>query len=276
MYKIGISLSGGGARGIAHLGVLQALHDRSLEPEIVSGTSMGAIIGALYASGSEPRAIFDEIKKDDHFWNIYALSRPRLGFGNQKITNKILSKFIAKNDFTSLKKPLYISVTNLNLGTNEIINSGDKLFETVMASASIPIIFQPIEINKMLYVDGGITDNMPLEVLRSQCKFLIGSHVNHLDEMDGIKNLASLADRVFQISVFNTIRDHLSQCDLFVDPPELKDFSILNFHKTDELFNIGYQHTLQLIDSTDFSQLKKSFWQRIFISDKKQHDLLKK
>lgn len=272
MHKIGIALSGGGARGIAHLGVLQALHERGLEPEIVSGTSMGAIIGALYAAGNSPRKIFEETREDDRFWDIYALSRPRLGFGSQKLTHKLMDKLIAHNDFAKLKKPFFVSTTNLTTGANEIISKGKNLYEAVLASSSIPVLFRPIRLNGMLYVDGGITNNMPLDVLRPRCRFLIGVHVNYVERKEEIKNIPELADRVFQIAVYNTIRDHLDQCDLYIDPPELRNYGVLNFHEMEKYFQIGYDYTTQLIDSTELKIPKRSFWQKVFLSEKNQSD----
>ena len=140
-YKFGIAFSGGGARGIVHLGVLEALHKYGIHPEIISGTSMGALVGVFYAAGYEPRQILDLVKTSKTI-KLFKWQLPSSGLIDLKKLRSVLEKNIGEDDFSALKKPFYCSVVNLNSGHSEIKSSG-KLFQWVLASASIPVIFEP-------------------------------------------------------------------------------------------------------------------------------------
>ena len=140
-YRFGISLSGGGARGILHIGVLEALRNHGIHPEIISGTSIGAFIGVMYAAGMKPLDILDLVKSS----KLYKMVRwkvPSSGLLDLRKVKDVLEKYIPEDDFSALKIPFCCAVTNLNSRLSEIKNSG-KLFQWVLASASIPLIFEP-------------------------------------------------------------------------------------------------------------------------------------
>ena len=130
--KIGIALSGGGARGIAHIGVLQALDENGVFPDVISGTSAGSIVGALYASGKTPLEILKVVEKSKVYKTI-KFGMPLKGLTDLSYLAKLLSENIEKDSFESLSRKLFIAVSNLNSGELEIINKG-KLFDVVVAS----------------------------------------------------------------------------------------------------------------------------------------------
>lgn len=258
-YKFGIALSGGGARGIVHIGVLEALHKYGIRPEIISGASAGALVGAFYASGMEPMEIL-ELVKSNKMVKMFKWQLPSNGLIDIKKVLSLLESQIKKDDFSDLKKPFYCSVVNLNSGHSEIKHEG-KLFQWVLASASIPIIFEPQVIDGNSYVDGGLLNNLPVDCIRNQCQILIGVHVNHNGTQDNISGIKAVAERTFRLAMSQNVRESLTKCDFVIDPPETRKFNTFDFRKADELFKIGFDETekriLQVFDSIDLSQVIK-------------------
>lgn len=178
----GLALSGGGARAIVHAGLLAALDEAKLKPDIISGASMGAIIGALYADGMPPKEMLKAMIKPE-LTNLPAWIGRRGGIGSLVVLREHLSKQLKATTFEQLQLQLVISVTNLNTGYNELINSG-LLIDWVVASASIPIVFQPVEIAGSYYVDGGLTNNLPIQAIEAPGRKIIAFESNHLDKVE--------------------------------------------------------------------------------------------
>ncbi len=256
-YKFGIALSGGGARGILHLGVLEALHKYGIRPEIISGTSMGALMGVFYAAGLEPLQIL-ELTKSSKMVKMIKWQLPSGGLIDLKKLLPILEKNIGADNFSALKKPFYCSVVNLNSGQCEIKSEG-KLFQWVLASASIPVIFEPQIIDDITYVDGGLLNNLPVDCIRNQCRILIGVHVNHNGPENDIFGMKAIAERTFRLAIGQNVRDSLAACDFVIDPPETRMFNTFDFKKADEIFQIGFETTerkiLEMFDSIDLNQV---------------------
>ncbi|MDP2337419.1 MAG: patatin-like phospholipase family protein [Bacteroidota bacterium] len=256
-FKFGIALSGGGARGIVHIGVLEALHKYGIRPEIISGASMGALVGVFYAAGFEPLQIL-ELVKSNKMVKMFKWQMPSGGLIDLKKVLSLLEENIGTDDFSSLKKSFYCSVVNLNSGHSEIKHEG-KLFQWVMASASIPIIFEPQIIDGNTYVDGGLLNNLPVSCIRDQCRILIGVHVNHNGSEKNISGIKAIAERTFQLVMSQNVRDSLAKCDFVIEPPETRKFNTFDFKKADEIFRIGFEETekriLEMFDSIDLSQI---------------------
>ena len=144
--KIGISLSGGGARGFAHIGVLKALEENDIFPDVIAGTSAGAIIGALYAAGKTPDEMLDFVRESS-ILKIFRVTLPNKGLTSLDYLRERLEEVLPVDDFASLQKELYVAVTNLKSGELEIIHHG-LLHETIMASSAIPLVFKPVEIDR--------------------------------------------------------------------------------------------------------------------------------
>ncbi len=244
---IGITLSGGSARGFAHIGVLKALSEINVEPEIISGTSMGAMVGVLYAAGFTP----DEIKKI--VTRRRAIKMIRLSWGKNGLFDmgrlrRIMETEIKENDFSALKKPFYLAVSNINEGKSEIISSG-PLFDYVLASGAVPVIFTPQIINGITYVDGGLYNNLPANAIRDKCKTLIGSHVNYIGEIDSFKGIRQIAERAFTLGIEYNVIPSKKLCDYMIEPPEMRKFSYWDFDKAEQIIEVGYNHTKKMIDS---------------------------
>lgn len=240
-FKFGIALSGGGARGILHIGVLEALHKYNIYPEIISGTSMGALVGVFYASGMKPLQILDLVK-ESKMHKMIKWKLPSGGLLDMKKVRTVLENHIEADDFSALKIPFFCTVTNLNSGLSEIKSSG-KLFPWVLASATIPVLFEPQIINGATYVDGGLFNNLQVDCIRHQCDFLIGVHVNHNGPEENITGFKAIAERTFRLIFAKNVNESLAKCDLVIDPYQTRLFNTFDFNKADEIFQIGFDET---------------------------------
>ena len=259
--KVGISLSGGGARGIAHIGVLAALKKYGIHPEIISGTSMGAIVGVLYASGYEPEQILDLIKLR-RLHKVISWAFPSGGLLDLDKVEEVLREHLPNDRFSALKKKFYCAVTNLNSGESELISSG-KLIDFVLASASIPIVFQPRIIDGKSYVDGGLLNNLPVEPLLNDADIIIGVHVNHNEEMKEVSGMKTIAERSFRLAIGKNVSEKFSLCDFVIDPPQIRKFSTFDFSKADEIYQIGFDETEhRILDFFDQLDLEKVMEER--------------
>lgn len=243
--KFGIALSGGGARGIAHIGVLDALQEFGIKPRVVSGTSMGAIVGVFYAAGFSPGEMLNIIL-ERKFHKMINWHMPFSGLIDIGQVQKVMTEMIGEDDFSSLKMPFYCAVTNLNSGLEEIKSEG-KLFQWVMASASIPVVFEPQVIEGQTYVDGGLLNNLPSEAIREKCQVLIGVHVNHNGPEEEVKGLKTIAERAFRLGIAQNVEDSKKICDFVIEPPEAREFNTFNFNKAEEIYKVGYDATVRQV-----------------------------
>lgn len=237
----GLVLSGGGTRGIAHIGVIKALEEAGISPEFVSGTSAGAIVGTLYSAGLGVNEMLQFFRGATLFsYRNYTYSKP--GLLNSDSYFKYFKAAIPHRDFKELKRKLFISVTNLITGRNEIFDEG-ALLDAVVASAAFPGMFSPVEINGYLYADGGITNNFPIEPLSWKCDFIIGSYVNPLKKVEpkDLKNTVAILDRVFHVNMYKMESPDFHKADVFVMPEELGRYKTFSLKHIDEVMEIGYR-----------------------------------
>jgi NTE family protein len=252
-YRIGLVLSGGGTRGFAHLGVIQALNDAGIYPDVISGTSAGALAGVLYADGYTPKEI-QKIMNSGSRLDFMRPTLPREGLLQIGGVLKILKNCLRAKTFEELKIPLYVSTTDLNNGKAVYFSKGE-LLDPVIASASIPVLFQPVIINNICYVDGGVLDNLPVKPIEKKCKILIGSFVNPVGYVEKISGLINIAERTFMLSMSKEIIEKAKKFDLLVAPLELRNYKILDPEKADELFALGYKATKAKLKEIDINML---------------------
>jgi len=243
-YNYGIALGGGGARGYAHLGILQALQEKGIRPDILSGTSAGAIAGAYIASGKSPAEAFELFRKH-RLIDFVQVRIPRTGLMNLDKLRIRLSEDIKADDLKDLEIPFFVTVSDIRNGRVEYINEG-PLVKMVQASASIPVLFSPVEIEGKILADGGIYDNVPVEPLRNVCEKLIAVNISPIQETDRLKNLIQIAARTFHLSVNSTINGLEDKCDLVIEPPALSEFDILDASRAQEAYDAGYEHCKNL------------------------------
>lgn len=255
--SLGIALSGGAARGIAHIGVLKALDQHGLSPGVIAGTSMGAIVGMLYAAGIAPDDIQVMLKKEK-LYKVLGFSFLKNGLFNLNPLKEILGEALGQNDFDVLKKDFFVSVSNLNTGKGEIISSGDHLYEYVIASASIPFVFPPQEINGQTYIDGGLFNNLPAEPLVGRCHRIIGVHVNFNGLEKDIKGTKAIAERSFRLAIEQNVKISRSYCDYYIEPRDLRDYSSWDYDKVDEIVEIGYENAMKSIHQFILPELEET------------------
>ena len=252
-YRIGLVLSGGGARGFAHLGVLQALNEEDIFPDIISGTSAGALAGALYCDDHTPNEILKIMKlqsKLDYMRPVV----PRDGLLQISGVVKLLENNLKAKTFDKLKMPLFVCATDLNNGRSIYISKGE-LITAVIASSSIPVLFKPVIINKIYYVDGGVLDNLPIKPIQNKCNLLLGSFVNPVGYEESISGLITIAMRVFMLDQTKEMLEKKKYFDLLIAPAELTKFGILEVEKADEIFEMGYKQTKEKLRDTEVQKI---------------------
>lgn len=251
MPKIGIALSGGGARGFAHLGVLKALEELGITISELSGTSAGAIAGAFYCYGYKPDQILEIISKTGFLKSV----RPAwawTGLLSMDGFQEVLQKYLPENSFESLKIPLTVAASEIRHGRVTYFNSG-PLIPKIIASSSIPALFNPMILDGHVYVDGGIMDNLPVRPLVGMCDFIIGSHTNPVEQVFDIKNVKEITERSLLIAINVNSSHSKAHCNVVIEPPELGKFSTFDLSRGNEIFEIGYKYVKQNYSKDDFS-----------------------
>jgi NTE family protein len=243
--SLGICLSGGGARGAAHIGVLKALEEHDIRPTHVSGSSAGSLIGSLYAYGHSPLMIWKIVVET----NILSLIRIRWGAGLMDLSSfrKILPKYFAQDSFEGFLKPMFICISNLNSGQSEIVFSG-PLFSAIQASCAVPFVFKPVEIGDSLYVDGGLLNNLPAEPLRYRCDKVIGVNVIPVNPKEKISGFVDLAERSIDMIIRSNTESRIPMCDVFLEIDGIDDYAAYDIGKLKSFYELGYQHTIKRID----------------------------
>ena len=239
--SLGISLSGGAARGIAHIGVLQALEEAGIFPTHISGASAGALVGSLYAAGYSPQELM-EIVENTSLFNLFQVSAPVLGGGLVDISKikKILVEYIPDDEFGALKKPFFASVTNMSKGQAEIIHSG-PLADVVTASCAIPLLFKPQELYGQVYVDGGLLDNLPIKPLQESCTHVIGVNVTPINWEEGdLSNMYRMTMRTLEMIMWANVESNLKECDVAIEPHS-DDFGLFGLDKAQDIYQTGYE-----------------------------------
>jgi NTE family protein len=245
-YKVGLVLSGGGARGFAHVGVLKALNEAGIYPDVISGVSAGAIVGVLYADGRKPDEIM-KIFRQTTLFKYLEFSIPRQSLMKMTRLTRVLSDNLSAKSFNELKIPLYINATNLTDGRCEYFNSGE-LLKTVIASATVPVLFNPVMISGKTYVDGGVLNNFPIEPLLKKCNLLIGVNVNPTGYQDEFKSLMSIAERSFHLCFATTLPGKIKKCDIFIEPKGLEKYKLLDVTRNMEMFDLGHYSARKVIE----------------------------
>lgn len=280
--SVGLVLSGGGAKGIAHIGVIQALEDNDIPIDYISGTSMGAIVGGLYACGYTPSEMLDLIKsRSFSYWSTGVIdpnltyyflqddpqpSMLTLNLGDSTLLQSVVPSSLINpipmnfafmelfapytaqcgGDFNRLFVPLRTVCSDMT-HKRMVVNSGGSLGDAVRASMSFPLVFHPIERNGAVLYDGGIYDNFPVDVMRDNFapQIMIGVDVSAADEVTSSSNMmAQLEGMIIQRNDYNLPPDEGIKMRI-----HLSEFALLDFEKAQEIYRIGYNKALEMMDS---------------------------
>ncbi|MFD2552424.1 patatin-like phospholipase family protein [Bizionia sediminis] len=250
---IGLALSGGGMRGVAHVGAIKALEEHHIYPTHIAGASAGAIVGSLYAYGyscEEMLTFFKTVQLLDY--KKYALNKP--GFLDaEKYANFFTAKF-PEDNFSALKKKLFITATNLTDGKLEVFSSG-QLIKPVLASSAFPGLFAPISIGDKLYIDGGVLNNFPVELVKNDCQKTIGIYLNLFESVSNaeLKHFYNVVERAIHLRIARSDEKKFTDCDILIAPKKLSRYGIFNQKSVDAIYEIGYKQMKKALKNKDLS-----------------------
>ena len=277
--KIGLVLSGGGAKGFAHIGVLKVLEEQGVEISYIGGTSMGAIIGGLYASGYSATQIdsifhetdFDALLSDfiprasKNFYEkrndeIYAFTLPfnklRIGIPtalskgmyNYNLLNKLTYKVRHIRDFNKLPIPFLCVATDIETGEEVLLNKG-YLAQAMLASGAFPTLFSPVEIDGRLLVDGGVTNNYPIEeVKKLGADFIIGVDVqDDLKDRKSLKDATRILVQISNLQMIDKMKKKIKETDIYIKP-DITKFSVISFDQGRDIIKKGEEAALSVIE----------------------------
>lgn len=255
MKKIGIAFGSGGARGIAHLLMIEALEELGLKPSAISGSSIGAVVGAFYAAGftdQEMRKILDQLlnpKSDSvfdfllksDFIKLFSMFDPQFiksGFIKGDKFQQFMISHLKTSTFEELEVPLKISTTDYWKKEEVVFEKGD-LPLAIRASYSIPGLFTPIKIKNRILIDGGAVNPLPFDLINKQCDITIAIDITSFHTMNA-QEMPSTFDSVFttyQIMQNSIIQEKLKfvKPDIYIKP-KISDVRVFDFAKADSIF----------------------------------------
>ncbi|MFN2260816.1 MAG: patatin-like phospholipase family protein [Psychroflexus sp.] len=267
--KVGLVLSGGGAKGLAHIGALKVIEEAGIEIDYIAGTSMGAIVGGLYAAGYNSKQL-DSIFRTTDFEKLIQDDLPRdaksfyekreseryvlkLPFDNFKISvpsglskgqnvYNLYAQLLAHikiEDFSKLPTPFFCMATDVETGSQVILDHGN-LANAISASGAIPTLFSPVYIDGMMLTDGGVVNNYPIDELKSKdVDIIIGVDVQ--DNLRDKEDLVSGFDILTQVNNFRTIKamnKKSKQTDIYIRP-DIDEFTVLSFDEGEQIIENG-------------------------------------
>ncbi|WP_338646905.1 patatin-like phospholipase family protein [Flavobacterium sp. KS-LB2] len=277
--KIGLVLSGGGAKGFAHIGVLKVLEEAGVKIDYIGGTSMGAVIGGLYASGYNASQIdsifqatnFNELLNDfiprssKNFYEkrndeLYALVLPfnkfkigipealSKGMYNYNLLSRITRNVRHIKDFNKLPIPFLCIGTNIETGEQVLLNKGN-LAQAMIASSAFPSLFSPVEIDGKLLVDGGVINNYPIEeVLKLGADIIIGVDVqDDLLDRKQLKDATRILVQITNLQSIERMKRNVDKTDVYIKP-DIKDYGVVSFDKGKEIIRKGEEATFSVYE----------------------------
>ncbi|TAE03196.1 MAG: patatin [Bacteroidetes bacterium] len=247
MTNIGLALSGGGARALQHIGVLQALEEFHIFPKAISGASAGAIIGSLYAEGYSPKEMIDIFLKTKIF-QMFRFSFKTSGLLNIEVLDGICKQYFKENSFEHLRIPLFVNATDIFDHKTHYFSQGE-LFKPLQASSCIPVIFKPVFFQERNWVDGGLLNNLPVEPLLNSCQTIIGSTCNPVVNITKVPKMNKMLERTFQILVNANVAPQKKHCQIWIEPPLLSKFTIYDFGKVKEIAKVAYEYTKNILEN---------------------------
>ncbi len=261
MIKKPFVLSGGGARGFAHLGVVKALHEKGILPSAISGTSAGAIAGAFLANGFTSDEVIEilagKLSRKMIGWNSF-----RSGLMSFRAMGEYIERNLRYKTFEELPIPLFISATSFIDGRQKVFRSG-KIIEAITASCAIPAIFPAHEIAGIPYVDGALSNNLPVEPFYRYKKDIISIHVNPILDLNENRGLRAIIERAFHLSFAGTIRRSADGCLMFIEPRDLINYSLYDLNKANQIIEVGYKYGVNYLDENAHLIKKDTLFKKV-------------
>ena len=238
-YNIGYALTGGFIKRFAHLGVMQALLEHGIRPDIISGVSAGALAGVFYADGNEPYKVLDYFS-GHKFQDLTKMVIPKVGLFELGEFEEFLRSNLKAQKLEELKIPLIVTATDLDHGKSIQFRKGN-IAERVAASCCMPVLFAPVKINGVHYVDGGLFMNLPATIIRQECDKVVAINVSPLNMEKYKMNIVGIALRSYHLMFRANTFKEFEHCDLLIEPYNLNGFSNRELQKAEEIFELGYK-----------------------------------
>ena len=243
--KIGLALGGGAALGAVHIGVLKAIDELEINIEYISGTSIGALIAALYAFGKSPKQIEDVALKLN-WLDVSKIKISKYGILNNSKIKSLIKEQIGDVSFEDSKIKLAVVATDLITRKKVIMKKG-LVEDGVLASTCIPGVFSPIKQNDMLLVDGGVVENVPVSTLEELgAKFMICVDLASYRNTTKPKNIIDVIISSMNLAMMTSTISNTSKADIQISP-DLGKYSPIDSKKTKELIDLGYNTSLPLL-----------------------------
>ena len=245
-YKNGLVLSGGAYRGVGQIGVLKALLERGIEPDIICGTSSGALNAALYANGYSPDEMM-EIWLKEPFGKALNFHLPKFGMLKHGKIGELIKPYLKYERLEDLPLPVLLTSSCLNDGKQKVFREGN-LVKILEACCAVPVVFEPVEIGGRQYVDGGLVSNLPAEPLQGKCERLIAVSVNPIPYKEKLDGMTDIIYRTIWTGLEGTVQKTQEMCDWVIDPVEWGEHGFMERSALELFFKIGYDYTNKFLD----------------------------
>lgn len=244
-FATGLALSGGGVRGLAHLGVWKALKEQGVEIQRISGTSAGSLVGAFLSAGFEPEEVLKLFAKKGIF-DFARVRIPSKGLLELKGLEDFLQAELPYENIEDLPIPLTVTVSEIQEGKVYYFNEG-PLAKLLTASSCIPVLFAPIVWKEYLLVDGGLFDNLPVMPIRSECEQVIAVNATPSGEVRKLRNILEISQRVFELGAASELSKR--EADVLIEPQGLLNIPLLDARKASEAFQMGFDAAIARLSS---------------------------
>ncbi|WP_447950812.1 patatin-like phospholipase family protein [Chryseobacterium koreense] len=241
--KLGLVLSGGGTKGVAHAGVIKFLNEKSIEPEILACCSAGSIVGCMYAVGKSPEEILQFFNSVYFFnWRHFAINQP--GLVSSRIFRNYLQPIFEDMKIGDLQKDMRIIATELVSGKQVIFGAEFGVVDAIIASCSIPGVTTPYIVGDEMFSDGGVLNNFPADIIKHECEKMIGVFVSPPQEIEisHLNSIRAVVSRSYDLLSYRTELYKFSYCDWFITSKKLSQYGTFErkAERLTEIFEIGY------------------------------------
>lgn len=244
--KVGLALGGGAVLGAAHVGVLKALNETGIKIGWIAGTSIGALVASLFAFGKDCEKV-EDLALDLSWTDFAGFSLSKFGLlTNNKVADYI-TRHLGEVEIGQASIPLAIVATDISSGNKVVLTEG-LVSTAVRASTCIPGIFQPVNYNDQLLVDGGIVENVPISPLRDMgAEVIVAVDLNAKHTYEEPRNMVDVLMNSFHFTLAHAAQVHTNKADILIEP-DLSSFNRIDVDQTKQLIEAGYTATMKVIN----------------------------
>lgn len=247
--SIGLALSGGGAKGFSHIGVLMAFERCGIKPNVLAGVSAGSIAATLYAAGLKPSEIVKCFTDASKFGDYTEWAIPKEGFLKLDRFARLLDEWLPVKRLEELKIPTVVCATDLDHGKSVGWSKGE-IVPRVIASCSVPVVFNPKKIDGVQYVDGGVLRNLPAWAIRPYCKTLYGCNCSPLRKSESTKSLIDIAYRTYHLMNKSNVPQDIKLCDHVIQIYDVSHVSIFDLSALQKGVTAGYEAAMKVLEKS--------------------------